>query len=97
MRNIFTLALVIFYLASFSQSPSDYKFQSISIAQGLSQSSAYSIFQDHLGYMWIGTQGGMNRFDGYGVKILICLQVLALLLEFMLIIKEINYMLQQLY
>lgn len=51
-----------------AQPPSDYKFQSISIAQGLSQSSAYSVIQDHLGYIWAGTQGGMNRYDGYGVK-----------------------------
>ena len=68
MRKILTLIVVMLNVTSHAQSPSDYKFQSISIAQGLSQSSAYAIFQDYLGYMWIGTQGGMNRFDGYGVK-----------------------------
>jgi len=52
----------------FAQPPSDFKFQSISTAQGLSQSSAYMVVQDHWGYIWAGPQGGMNRYDGHGVK-----------------------------
>ncbi len=68
MRFAVLLLLFLKSIATFSQIPSDFKFQSISIAQGLSQSSAYSVMQDHLGYIWAGTQGGMNRYDGYSVK-----------------------------
>lgn len=30
---------------------------------GLSQSSVFAILQDHLGFMWIGTRDGLNRYD----------------------------------
>jgi len=31
---------------------------------GLSHDFVYKIFQDHVGYMWFGTQDGLNRYDG---------------------------------
>ena len=40
-------------------------FQRITLAQGLSQASVYAIQQDQRGFMWFGTQEGLNRFDGY--------------------------------
>ncbi|NOZ35403.1 MAG: SpoIIE family protein phosphatase [Chlorobi bacterium] len=40
-----------------------------SISDGLSQSFTTDICQDKLGYIWIGTQDGLNRFDGYKFKI----------------------------
>jgi len=45
------------------------KFERISLEQGLSQSSARRILQDHQGFMWIGTQDGLNRYDGYNFTI----------------------------
>lgn len=68
MRYLLSLIFLGLSFIVKSQDPTDFRFESISIAKGLSQSSAYCNFQDHLGYIWIGTQGGMNRFDGYGVK-----------------------------
>ena len=35
--------------------------------EGLSQMKTTSLVQDSLGYMWIGTRSGLNRFDGENI------------------------------
>lgn len=39
-------------------------FTNYSINEGLSQSVVNCVFQDSKGYIWMGTQNGLNRFDG---------------------------------
>ena len=46
-----------------------FRFEHFTIKDGLSQSLVYSIFQDRYGYVWIGTQDGLNRFDGSEFKV----------------------------
>lgn len=41
------------------------KFERIGLEQGLSQSTVNCILQDRRGFMWFGTQDGLNRYDGY--------------------------------
>ena len=41
------------------------RFHNISTDEGLSQSFVYTIVQDQQGFMWFGTQEGLNRFDGF--------------------------------
>ena len=43
----------------------DIKFEHISLEHGLSQNSVNCILQDSKGFMWFGTQDGLNRYDGY--------------------------------
>jgi two-component system, sensor histidine kinase ChiS len=68
--KIFTAGIIISCLTdpSFSQSGGN-KFDQISIEQGLSQSTVYAILQDNEGFMWFGTQDGLNRYDGYSVTV----------------------------
>ena len=48
---------------------SNYRFRNFTINDGLSQSSVTSIIQDNVGTLWIGTQDGLNRFDGHQFQI----------------------------
>ncbi|MDW8466795.1 MAG: two-component regulator propeller domain-containing protein [Chloroherpetonaceae bacterium] len=41
------------------------KFEQFSTGRGLSQSRVNCIAQDKRGFIWIGTNDGLNRFDGY--------------------------------
>ena len=45
------------------------KFAHITIDNGLSQSTVISVLQDRKGFMWFGTQDGLNKFDGYSFTI----------------------------
>lgn len=38
----------------------------LSVDNGLSQSEVTAVLKDHRGYVWLGTQDGLNRYDGYG-------------------------------
>lgn len=45
------------------------RFDRISINEGLSQSTVNAILQDREGFLWFGTQDGLNKYDGYNFKI----------------------------
>ncbi|MFP4564642.1 MAG: two-component regulator propeller domain-containing protein, partial [Spirochaetia bacterium] len=42
-----------------------YRFEPITIDDGLSNSSVSGMVQDENGFLWFGTQAGLNRYDGY--------------------------------
>lgn len=44
------------------------KFERITIEHGLSQNTVYCILQDSRGFLWLGTENGLDRYDGYGFK-----------------------------
>lgn len=68
--HIKPLAVILFLgvgLAAIGQNVKT--FESISIAQGLSQGMVYDILQDKEGFIWVATKDGLNRYDGYTFKI----------------------------
>ncbi len=40
-------------------------FRHLTVEDGLSQSTINCIYQDHYGFMWFGTQDGLNCYDGF--------------------------------
>ena len=47
----------------------DLRFVRLSRSQGLSQQRVSHIVQDDRGFMWFGTQYGLNRYDGYHFRV----------------------------
>jgi two-component system sensor histidine kinase ChiS len=66
IKNIFSLILFPILLHAQQR---DIKFEHLSLQHGLSQSTIRCIFQDSRGFIWIGTQDGLNRYDGYHFKV----------------------------
>lgn len=64
-----TFLFLLFLSTSYAQQKS-IKFDTYTIEEGLSQSQVTSVRQDKYGYIWIATQDGLNRFDGYSFNIL---------------------------
>lgn len=66
---LFAGTLVLASVA-FAAAPSkSFHFEHLGVEQGLSQESVFAILQDHQGFLWFGTQAGLNRFDGYRVTV----------------------------
>lgn len=45
------------------------RFDRLSIENGLSQNAGLAALQDSRGYLWFGTQDGLNLYDGYTFKV----------------------------
>ncbi len=52
-----------------STGPASFKFERISLESGLSQSIVACILQDSRGFLWFGTEDGLNFYDGYDFRI----------------------------
>ncbi len=68
MRYNFVIILLI-CACTFCFGQKSYRFETITVDDGLSQSGVLCMVQDKLGYLWIGTQDGLNRYDGYSFKV----------------------------
>ena len=54
---------------AYSEAWRQINFSYISINDGLSQSTVFSIAQDKLGNMWFATYEGVNKYDGYAFTV----------------------------
>lgn len=64
MRSIIFILLFLLTKGIFCFAEKNYRFESITVENGLSQSSVNSMVQDKFGFLWIGTQDGLNKYDG---------------------------------
>jgi len=46
-----------------------YRITRLTSEQALSESHVFCILQDRAGFMWFGTRDGLNRYDGYEMKV----------------------------
>jgi len=70
MSRMFRSVLFIILLFNSNViSQSHIAFSHLTVEDGLSQSSVTCILQDSKGFMWLGTQDGLNKYDGYTFKI----------------------------
>jgi len=53
----------LFVLSISNAQEKNYRFLHLDVNEGLSQGSVFAIEQDHLGFMWIGTRDGLNKYD----------------------------------
>ncbi|MBC6611135.1 response regulator [Hymenobacter sp. BT507] len=48
--------------------PSAFRFEHLTVNEGLSHSDGMAVTQDRAGFIWVGTNRGLNRYDGYTLK-----------------------------
>lgn len=68
-KTIYVSILMALAFPGLRAQHSNIRFEVISVDQGLSQSSVSAIMQDRIGFMWFGTQDGLNKYDGINFKI----------------------------
>ena len=70
MREIVTKTLALFFCSTIVVSAclaQDIKFNHITTDDGLSNGNLRAIVQDHQGFLWFGTEDGLQRYDGYSL------------------------------
>jgi DNA-binding NtrC family response regulator/ligand-binding sensor domain-containing protein len=69
---IFSFLIILYPEAVLSENNPNlklYKFEHLTMSEGLSYNMVEVILQDHKGYIWIGTRDGLNKYDGYEITV----------------------------
>jgi signal transduction histidine kinase/ligand-binding sensor domain-containing protein len=69
LRASVFLLFAALWLPRLCAQPRSVKFDRYSSAGGLSENNVHCIFRDSRGFVWLGTDDGLNRFDGYSFQI----------------------------
>lgn len=67
MNRILTFVLIA--IICFNSTAKAHIFRNYQMENGLSHNSVWAVIQDGKGFMWFGTNEGLNRFDGKTFKI----------------------------
>ena len=63
------LLFTLLFLGNVSLFAQELKFAHITAEQGLSMGAVNCVLQDSRGFMWFGTQDGLNKYDGYSITV----------------------------
>ncbi|MFD2904602.1 hybrid sensor histidine kinase/response regulator transcription factor [Sphingobacterium anhuiense] len=66
-KIIIVITLIFCSVANAQELP--YSFEHYTIKNGLSSNTVFSTYRDSYGFLWVGTEDGLNRFDGYTFKV----------------------------
>ncbi|MBK0383063.1 response regulator [Pedobacter sp. SD-b] len=66
-RNLLTMLFVCYGIMGFSQIQNGTRYID---QNGLTNNEITSIHQDKYGFLWVGTRGGLNKFDGNGFSVI---------------------------
>lgn len=66
---IFTFFFLLASLAARAADGSSFVFQRLNQDHGLSNNAVRAIAQDRRGFLWIATEDGLNRYDGFTFKV----------------------------
>jgi signal transduction histidine kinase/ligand-binding sensor domain-containing protein len=69
VRNYCLIILLLLLIPSLHGQEDYVRFRRLTINDGLSLSSVYYIYQDSKGFMWFGTEDGLNKFDGQSITV----------------------------
>jgi len=69
MKFILQLVLCKLFIGNLAGQISDLPFISLSTEDGLSNNTVVCMLQDTQGFMWFGTEDGLNRYDGYSFTV----------------------------
>ena len=68
MKRLQLLILWV-WMVCFSAASHNYMFKHLEVKDGLSNNQVNAIYKDSNGFMWFGTASGLNRYDGYDMRI----------------------------
>src|SRR4051812_5439622 len=69
MVRLATFISLFLYSAIVLGQSKEYRFSRIDANKGLSHNQIKCFYKDSQGFMWFGTVSGLNRFDGYSIKV----------------------------
>jgi signal transduction histidine kinase/ligand-binding sensor domain-containing protein/DNA-binding response OmpR family regulator len=68
-RKIILIFLLVLHFSCAFCNSENLRFVRLDVNQGLSNNSVNCFIEDHLGFMWIGTEDGLNKYDGLTYKV----------------------------
>ena len=69
IRIVFMFLGLLFFDPMFVWAQKSTRYERLTTASGLSQSTINKIIQDKNGFLWFATADGLNRYDGYSFTV----------------------------
>ena len=63
------LFAICFFVHTAFATAQPFRFDRLTLADGLSNNTVFCVHQDKQGFLWFGTFEGLNRYDGYEIKV----------------------------